>query len=275
MQTTCSRCSQDIFVKDDKLPPVPFMLKCPQCKNTMKMPGKPKASESTAPKKEKTATPAPAPQVAAKSDDSSRVQAPPPVEKVEKTESVAPASPEAPSSSETEKAPSPKPTPLSLPPVDKVQNQASTEGNEKGAGSIRALIELSESEQSGAVETMLRRQGYEIERLRSWREQSSDVQQGRYSVVFTHQNGSPKSDGVQFLINGLAPEVRREIFVVLVGDAFKTGDGTQAFVAQVDLVCRPDDLGDADTVLRSTITEKHRLYRAYAEAQSKRAAGKL
>lgn len=261
MQTTCSRCSQDIFVKDEKLPPGPFMLKCPQCKSTMKMPGRSKASELTASKKEKTAAPAPVPQVAEKSEAFSPAEAPPPVEKAEKTE--------------TEKASSPQPTPVSSPPVDKSQNQVSTEGNGNGSGSLRALIELSESEQSEAVETMLRRQGYEVERLRSWKEQSIGVQQGRYSLVFTHQNGSPKPDGVQYLVNSLAPEVRREIFVVLVGDAFKTADGTEAFAAQADLACRPDELGDADTVLRSTISEKHRLYRGYLEAQSKREAGKL
>jgi hypothetical protein len=122
---------------------------------------------------------------------------------------------------------------------------------------------------------MLRRQGYEVERLDSWKEQSIELQQGQYSLVFAHQNGSPKPDGVQSLVNSLAPEVRREIFVVLVGDGFKTADGTEAFVAQADLVCRTEEIGNADAALRSTITEKHRIYRSYLEAQRKREAGKL
>jgi hypothetical protein len=162
--------------------------------------------------------------------------------------------------------------------VDDPQDRAFTSINSSevsGAGCLRALIELPEAEQSSAAEVMLRRQGFEVERLQSWKEQSVDLQQGRYSVVFAHQNTSSKPDGMPNVINSLAPEVRREVFLVLVGDGFKTADGTQAFVAQADLVCRPEELGDADSVLRSTISEKHRLYRAYLEAQSKREVGKL
>jgi hypothetical protein len=247
----------------------------------MKMPGKPKAPEQRSPQKEQAsprkepAVPAPAaPAPAAeKSQAASPAQAPP---AVEKTESAAPAPPEAFSSPKTEKAAAPELT-VNPPPVDKIQNQVSLDdnGNNNGSRSLRALIGLPESQQPGMVEAMLRRQGYKVERLDSWKEQSIGLQQGQYSLVFAHQNGSPKPDGVQSLINTLSPEVRRELFVVLVGDAFKTADGTEAFVAQADLVCRSEELSRADSVLRSTITEKHRLYRAYLEAQSKREAGKL
>jgi hypothetical protein len=245
------------------------MLKCPQCKNTMKMPGKGSfVKESAVP------SPAPSPPTAEKSQAASPVQAPP---AVENTKSAAPVPPEAPAGPGTEKAAVPEPTSLSPSPVDERQNRVSPfdNGDHNGSGSLRALIELPESEPSGAVEAMLRRQGYEVERLNSWKEQSVGLQQGQYSLVFAHQNGSPNPDGVQSLVNSLSPEVRRELFVVLVGDGFKTADGTEAFVAQADLVCRSEELGHADSVLRSTVTEKQRLYRVYLEAQRKREAGKL
>ena len=47
----------------------------------------------------------------------------------------------------------------------------------------------------------------------------------------------------------LSPDSRRRVFLVLVGDDFKTGDGTQAWIAMADLVLHPRDLGNADAVL--------------------------
>jgi hypothetical protein len=39
----------------------------------------------------------------------------------------------------------------------------------------------------------------------------------------------------------LTPDARRRIFLVLIGDDFRTADGTQAFGALADLVINPKD----------------------------------
>jgi hypothetical protein len=64
----------------------------------------------------------------------------------------------------------------------------------------------------------------------------------------------------------LPPDARRNIFLVLVGDEFKTGDGTQAWVAQADLVIGRD-AGDVEPVLLNTMAERTRLFQAVQDAR--------
>jgi predicted Zn finger-like uncharacterized protein len=40
VQTNCPNCSNRLVVDDAKVPPTPFMLKCPKCQNMVKLPGK-------------------------------------------------------------------------------------------------------------------------------------------------------------------------------------------------------------------------------------------
>jgi hypothetical protein len=112
--------------------------------------------------------------------------------------------------------------------------------------------------------------GYVVVPLDIWEEKVEEILQGRYDVVVTHRNGATPNverDLYRF-ITTLTPEIRRRIFVVLVGDEFKTGNGTQAFATMTDFVCRPQEAGSADVVVRSTIAERTRFYRALLEAEA-------
>ena len=53
---------------------------------------------------------------------------------------------------------------------------------------------------------------------------------------------------------------------MLVGEEFKTGDGTQAFAAQADLVVGLDG-GEVDTILLNTMAERTRLYQVFLDAR--------
>ncbi len=59
------------------------------------------------------------------------------------------------------------------------------------------------------------------------------------------------------------------------GDKYKTGNTSEAFAAMADLVCHPQDMQAADGLLRTTIAEKGRLYRAYLDILRKKEAGEL
>jgi hypothetical protein len=67
----------------------------------------------------------------------------------------------------------------------------------------------------------------------------------------------------------LSADQRRRIFVILVGDEFKSGDGTQAFLVMADLVLSAREAGAADQMIRSTINERKRLYQAFYEARKR------
>ena len=67
----------------------------------------------------------------------------------------------------------------------------------------------------------------------------------------------------------LSPDSRRRVFLVLVGEDFKTGDGTQAWIALADLVVHPRDLNTVDAVLAKTVEERGRLYQVYLDARKR------
>jgi hypothetical protein len=65
----------------------------------------------------------------------------------------------------------------------------------------------------------------------------------------------------------LSPDMRRRLFVILVGDDLRTADGTQAWTVQADLVLNPRDLGAADGPILNTLAERTRLYQVFVDAR--------
>jgi hypothetical protein len=64
-------------------------------------------------------------------------------------------------------------------------------------------------------------------------------------------------------------QLRRELFVVLVGEDLRTGDVQQAFAVTADLVLRPQDAGSAESLLRIATSERRRLYQTYRDAKAR------
>jgi hypothetical protein len=62
-------------------------------------------------------------------------------------------------------------------------------------------------------------------------------------------------------------DTRRRVFVILVGNEFRSGDGTQAWAAQADLVLNPADATRSEHLIRATITERKRLYQPLVDAR--------
>ena len=59
------------------------------------------------------------------------------------------------------------------------------------------------------------------------------------------------------------------MFVILVGEEFRTADGVQAWVAQADLVVHPNDAARCDHLIRSTLPERKRLYQPLVDARKR------
>ena len=70
-------------------------------------------------------------------------------------------------------------------------------------------------------------------------------------------------------VTRLNPDARRRIFLILVGEDLKTGDGTQAFVLQADFVVNPRDAVGAEGALLNTMAERNRVYQAFLEARKR------
>ena len=130
-------------------------------------------------------------------------------------------------------------------------------------------MSLPDSDQARAIAQLLLRQGYRVVPLDIWEEKVEEIHQGRYQVLVTHKNGASSTGerNLYQLVTSLSPDARREIFLILVGDEFKTGNGTQAFATLSDLVCHTHDLGTADVLFRSTLAERNRYFRSFREAK--------
>ena len=67
---------------------------------------------------------------------------------------------------------------------------------------------------------------------------------------------------------GSAPSARRRVFLVLVGDEFKTGDGTQAWAAMADLVVTSRDAAHGRQRHPHRHGRAQRLYQVFVDARS-------
>ena len=134
--------------------------------------------------------------------------------------------------------------------------------------SMRALIALPDTGQTAALSQILSRQGYTVDPLDDAGEAIRLVEQGVYAVIVTSKAaGAAGKETLLQRVARLNPEGRRRIFLALVGDEFRTGDGTQAFAAMADLVLSARDAAGADAALRNTMAERTRLYQMFTDAK--------
>jgi predicted Zn finger-like uncharacterized protein len=141
---------------------------------------------------------------------------------------------------------------------------------EAGRAKGQVLVALSDRALAGSLTLPLSRIGYAAEALDSPDDAARRLEQGLYDVVITTQEGSGASSRGETLyqrIGRLGPEARRNIFLVLVGDEFRTGDGKQAFIALADLVVNPRDASAVEPVLLTSIAERNRLYQTFLDAR--------
>jgi predicted Zn finger-like uncharacterized protein len=122
---------------------------------------------------------------------------------------------------------------------------------------------------AAAIQQALSRIGYTVDAVEDAEEGARLLEQGVYEVAVTareaYQPGRRESLAQRML--RLSSDMRRRVFVVLVGDEFRSGDGTQAWAAQADLVLNPGDAGRAEAFIRATMAERKRLYQPLLDAR--------
>jgi predicted Zn finger-like uncharacterized protein len=146
--------------------------------------------------------------------------------------------------------------------------QRQIRGTQVGPGQGQVLVAVTDTAQAQALTAPLVQMGYSIDALDRPEEGGRLLEEGFYEVVITNRQ-TPVPGQVESLhqrVIRLPPDARRRIFVVLLGDEFKTGDGTQAYAMQADLVVGRD-AGDLGQVLLNTMAERTRLYQVYLDAK--------
>lgn len=170
-----------------------------------------------------------------------------------------PAEPPASAEEPTQSAPAPPPSPEAVAHLERLQ------------GSQNDAIVALAGAAGPAIHQALARIGYNVDTVEDVEEGARLLEQGVYEVAVTsreaYQAGRRESLAQRML--RLSPDMRRRVFVVLVGDEFRTGDGTQAWAAQADLVLHPSDAGRAESYIRATMSERKRLYQPLLDARRK------
>ncbi len=137
---------------------------------------------------------------------------------------------------------------------------------ESGRNAPRALVALHDASQSAALP--LGRLGFQVDTLDTPDEGARLLEQGVYDLVITNRAaGAAGKESLFQRIGRLSPDGRRRLFVIVVGDEFKTGDGTQAWSNLADLVVNTRDAANADAAIANTISERARLYQVFLDAR--------
>jgi predicted Zn finger-like uncharacterized protein len=227
VQAQCSQCSTRIQIDDTKVPDRPFKVRCPKCQAVLTLPGR-GADSFAAPEAEPPATPSEVPPVAGPA-----AAAPPPYE-----------------------PPSP-PSPAAMARRERAEASAND-----------ALIALSGPAAAGLQQALERLQ-FHVDSVDDIEEGTRLLEQGVYEVAVTARTppepGKPETLAQRML--RLPIDARRRVFVILVGEEFRTADGTQAWAAQADLVVNPADAGRCEPLIRSTMIERKRLYQPLVDAR--------
>ena len=167
-----------------------------------------------------------------------------------------------------EAAAAPPPTQADEPPPG--PSAAAVARRERGAASQKEALIARSGPAAAAVQAALVNIGYNVDVVDDVEEGVRLVEQGVYELAVTSRaSGDGGKETLHQRLMRLATDYRRGLFVILVGEEFRTGDGTQAWVAQADLVIHPNDAARSEHLIRSTIQERKRLYLPLHDARKR------
>ena len=165
--------------------------------------------------------------------------------------------------------PVPPPSPDAAPTP--MLSQAALERAERAAAGERDAIIALGGPSAEVLQTALEHLGFHADVVEDVEEGARLLEQGVYEVAVTSlsvaEPGRPESLAQRMLRMPL--DTRRRVFVVLVGEEFRSGDGTQAWTLQADLVLHPGDMGRAEHLIRATMNERKRLYQPLEDARKR------
>jgi predicted Zn finger-like uncharacterized protein len=132
----------------------------------------------------------------------------------------------------------------------------------------RAIVTFPDPALSEAMSATLGRLGYAVDVVAA-DDAARLLDQGLFAIAATARvgGGQGKGESLYQRVTRMSPESRRRVFVILAGDEFKTGDGTQAWAVLADLVISGRDAAMADNAIRTVMAERNRLYQVFVDAK--------
>ena len=133
-------------------------------------------------------------------------------------------------------------------------------------GQASALLCVNREECRRELKVMLEASGYVVDIPGTADQALQRLRFNQYHVILLDDNFEEKSPNpvAQYLAS-LNMNIRRDMFVVLIGERFKTADHLQAFMESVNLILHPDDLPHLTTFLTRGLNEHERFYKVFTQ----------
>jgi predicted Zn finger-like uncharacterized protein len=133
-------------------------------------------------------------------------------------------------------------------------------------GQPAALLCMNQAEARRAVKPMLEGLGYVVDIPTSADHALQRLRFNQYHVILLEDGFDGKSPNpIAGYLAGLNMNIRREMFIILIGERFKSADHLQAFMESVNLVLHPDDLPQLVTFLSRGLKDHERFYKVFTE----------
>jgi CheY-like chemotaxis protein len=133
-------------------------------------------------------------------------------------------------------------------------------------GQSAALLCINQEEPRGDVKAMLEGLGYVVDLPAATEHALQRLRFNQYHVILLDDDFDGKSPNpIAIYLAGLTMNIRRDMFVVLIGQRFKTADRLQAFIESVNLIVHPEDLPQLVTFLTRGLRDHERFYKVFTE----------
>ncbi len=133
-------------------------------------------------------------------------------------------------------------------------------------GEKLALVMDSDADRSDKIKEGIGELGYRYVPARDSRDASGKMRFHNFDLMILadHFDNSPlEQSPILGSLNHLSMSIRRKIFLVLIGEKFKTMDHMMAFAMSANLVINPKDLDRVTAILRRAVSDNEKFYKVF------------
>lgn len=122
------------------------------------------------------------------------------------------------------------------------------------------------------INTALAALDYHITVAENARDALKKMRYHNYDLILLNEEfdtADPDRNGVLIFIERLSMSIRRNMFIVLISNRFRTMDNMMAFGKSVNIIINFSNIKDFDKILRWGLTDNDYFYRIYKEMMRK------
>jgi len=126
------------------------------------------------------------------------------------------------------------------------------------------------------INSVLREMGYQIKEPASLKDAFRNMRFHIYDVVILNENFDTENPDTNIVLNFLAnlnAGTRRQIFVALLSNRFRTMDNMAAFNKSVNVVVNMKNIDDIGIILRRSFNDNTAFYQVFKETMKKKGWG--